>query len=161
MSVFPSSRFSPAIDTKPRTAWNGFVKLRLGHSRKGSVFLVEHIFLATSSGWIFLEPSFFGPPSLSFRPRDRHQAIFSVDVLAPRGGLGARLILTIEPQGFRKLYPGGAQLYWCQIDGPSNLDSFSAGTAQRTKDGDFTLRLHHHTDDSGHGGLLDTIWRLQ
>jgi len=63
MSVFPSSRFSPAVDTIPRTAWNGFVKLRLGHSRKGSVFVVEHIFLATSSGWIFLEPSFFGPPA--------------------------------------------------------------------------------------------------
>jgi hypothetical protein len=151
----------------PRTAWNGFVKLRLGHSRKGSVFVVEHIFLATSSGWIFLEPSFFGPPSLSFTPRGRHQAIFSADVLAPRGSLGARLILTIEPKDLRKLYPGGSQLYWCRIDGPSNLAEFSAGLAQRTKDGDFALRLHHHTNDAGHDGITGSghfrtsDWNLQ
>jgi hypothetical protein len=110
MSVFPSSRFSPAVDTMPRTAWNGFVKLRLGHSRKGSVFVVEHIFLATSSGWIFLEPSFFGPPSLSFMPRGRHQAIFSADVLAPRASLGARLILAIEIELTAQFYRLGAQL---------------------------------------------------
>src|SRR5258708_6586466 len=118
MSVFPSARFSPSIDIKRRATWNGYVKLRLGHSRYGSVFLVEHVILATVSGWAFLQPSFFGPPSLAFMPKGRHRASFSVDVAAPRGRLGARLIVTIEANGLRRTYPGGAQLYWCQIDGP-------------------------------------------
>jgi len=58
-------------------------------------------------------------------------------------------------------------LNWCRIDGPSNLDSFSAGSAQRTKEGDFALRLHHHTNDAGHDGITGSghfrtsDWNLQ
>lgn len=167
MSVFPSSRASPAINIGPRTSWNGFVKLRLGHSQTGSVFLIEHIFLVTGSGLVFLQPSFFGPPSLAFMPRGRHKATFSADIISPRGHSGTRLILSIEPKGFRRLYPEGAQLYWCHIDGPSDLDSYSSGLATRTKDNDFALRLYHHTDDTGYAGITGSgyfrasDWNLQ
>lgn len=167
MSSFPSTRFSPAIDPKPRTAWNGFVKLRLGHSKKGSVFVVDHIFLGASAGWLFLQPSFFGPPSIAFgaRPSD-HRADFSVDVASPSGRSAIRLIVRIKPAGLRKTYPDGAQLYWCSIDGPNDISSFAAGTA-RKMGGDFSIRLQHHTNDAGYAGIMASRhfrcsdWNLQ
>ena len=48
MSIFPSSRYSPAADLSNGTRRFGFVKFRMGYSRKGTVFLVEHLFLSNA-----------------------------------------------------------------------------------------------------------------
>ena len=117
------------------------------------MFLVEHLFLSNARGWSFFQPSFFGPPQLAFMPRGRHRASFSVDVVSPRGSDAVRLIVDIEPRGRRRTYLDGAQLYWCSVRGPADLDRHVAGVAHRLPDGDFALRLQHHTDDRGFDGI--------
>jgi hypothetical protein len=167
MSIFPSSRYSPAVDLSNGTRRFGFVKFRMGHSRRGTVFLVEHLFLPGARSWSFFQPSFFGPPQLAFMPRGRHRSSFSVDVVSPRRSDAVRLIVDIEPKGRRKTYPDGAQLYWCSARGPADLDRHAAGVAHRLPDGDFALRLQHHTDDRGFEGITNSgyfrasPWNLQ
>jgi hypothetical protein len=160
-------RFSPAVDMSATPTHQGFVKLRLGHSRRGSVLVPDFVF-AKAGPWRFLQPSFFGPPLLGFHVEDGpHLADFSLDVAPPRGGRPIRLLLRIRSDGRVRTYPDGSQLYACEIKGPERLAHYAAGRCRRLGDGDFALTLFHHTNPAAYASirasqeLWASAWNLQ
>ncbi|AZO24392.1 MAG: hypothetical protein E5W38_01455 [Mesorhizobium sp.] len=60
-------------------------------------------------------------------------------------------------------YEDGAQLYRCTFDGPKRLASLATGLCRRTPDGDFALRLYHHTNRAAAANIRRTneLWSSQ
>jgi hypothetical protein len=163
----PPVRFSLATDFSTATKHEGFIKLRLGHSDRGSVLVPDQIFLNTGS-WQFFQPSFFGPNIIGFNvENDLHLADFNVDVGPPRVKLPTRLLVHIRSDERIKSYPDGSELYSCQVKGPKRLASLATGKCRRMNDGDFALKLFHHTNATAHRSicrsqeLWTSPWNLQ
>jgi len=158
-TAFPSLRYSPATDLISGVSRRAFIKVWLGHSRFGSVLVPGQVFLGGKSD-SFLQPSFFGPPSLAFLQDGLHVADFSIDVASPRGTNAGRVMVRIEAKDRLFVYPDGAQLYECTLTASLPLDRLAAGHARRNHDGDFVVELFHHTDEKGFNGILHSgeIW---
>lgn len=160
-------RLSPAGDFEQGFRHEGFVKVRLGHSDRGTVIVPDMIF-AKSGPWRFFQPSFFGPCAIGFNVEPgRHIAEFSVDVGRPRSNRLTRLLVRIDSDAHVMTYPDGAQLYACQIKGPNHLAPCSTGRCQRMKNGDFAIQLFHHTNKEAYSSirasqeLWASSWNLQ
>jgi hypothetical protein len=157
------SRWAFASTGKRRT-YEGFIKLRLGHS-EGRSYLVPDVVIAVTGCRFFL-PTFFGPPILEFNIEPgRHRARFNIDVGSPRASGRERLVIDIRSQDRIYSYYDGAKLYKCEIDGPPGLASFASGTCKQ--DGyDFRLYLFHHTTPANaksismSGELWSSAWNL-
>lgn len=59
------TRFSHPSDANFRL-YNGFVKLRLAHSKYGSLVLPDHLFIKAAGRWRFFQPSFFLASHIGF-----------------------------------------------------------------------------------------------
>ncbi len=167
MLAGPPTRISPAIDGSSQVEHNGYVKIRLGHSRRGTVIVPDLIF-AKAGPWRFFQPSFFGPCAIAFNIEPGlHTANFSVDVGLPRATQLTRLIIRFRSDARVMAYTDGSQLYACQILGPSNLANCCSGRCERTAIGDFELQLFHHTSASAYSSirssqeLWSSTWNLQ
>jgi hypothetical protein len=166
MTAYPTARYSPAVDFKDATWHDAFVKLYLGHSKKGTVLVPAQIF-AKSGSWRFYQPSFFGPCFIGFEVEPNlHAAQFTVDVTGPRGANPIRLLVEIKSVDRVKTYADGAQLYACRLAGPSRLAPHAAGRCQRLVD-DFRLTLFHHTNKAAYSDIISSnelwtsAWNLQ
>jgi hypothetical protein len=155
----PPARRSESFDQDGAVLISGSLKVRLGHSQVGTVIVPEQI-LADLDGWKFFQPSFFGPPilALNFEP-GLHLARFSLDVGAPRSQELVRLIVTIRSDQRVRTFEDGAQLYRCEIEGPSDLAAHAAGRVVFRGD-DFALALFHITDRQSAEGIRasEVIW---
>lgn len=160
-------RLSPAGDLEQGIWHEGFVKVRLGHSDRGTVIIPDMIF-AKSGPWRFFQPSFFGPCIIGFNVEPgRHIAEFSADVGRPRSTMPTRLIVRIHSDAHVMAYPDGAQLYACQIKGPKHLAPCSSGRCKRMANGDFAVQLFHHTNKDAYFSIRASqefwasSWNLQ
>jgi hypothetical protein len=167
MVSYPAARVSSAIDLKNQTWHDGFIKLYLGHSDRGSVIVPAQLF-AKAGPWRFFQPSFFGPCSLGFGVEDGlHVADLTIDVTAPRGKQPTRLWIQIMSNARVRTYEDGARLYACRIAGPSHLAPHAAGRCRRLGNGDFGLALFHHTNAIADSKILisqelwASKWNLQ
>jgi hypothetical protein len=157
------SRWAFASTGKRRT-YDGFIKLRLGHS-EGRSYLIPDMVIAVGGCRFFL-PTFFGPPILDFNIEPgKHRAHFNIDVGSPRAGGRERLVIDIRSEDRARIYDDGAQLYRCEIDGPRGLASLASGICQQDGD-DFRLDLFHHTTPAARksistsGELWSSPWNL-
>ena len=149
----PPVRRSPATPLGGGNAFDGLVKLRLCHGL-GRTYLLPDVLIGFRGTRFFL-PSFFGPPWLTFGvpksatdARTRiHSASFTMDVTSPRGSTAARLEVTFHSDERVRTYDDGAQLYRCRYAGPARipLSSLVSGACSATDEGDYALRLYHHT----------------
>lgn len=167
MLAYPAARSSPAADFGDATWHDGFVKLYLGHSDRGSVLVPAQLF-AKAGPWRFFQPSFFGPCHIGFEIQDGfHIADFTVDVTTPQGVKPTRLLVRITSNSRVRTYPDGGQLYTCRLAGPARLAPHAAGRCQRLEDNDFELTLFHHTNPTAYGKirasqeLWGSRWNLQ
>jgi len=165
--AYPAARSSPAADFGDATWHDGFVKLYLGHSDRGSVLVPAQLF-AKAGPWRFFQPSFFGPCHIGFEIQDGfHIADFTVDVTTPQGVKPTRLLVRITSNSRVRTYPDGGQLYTCRLAGPPRLAPHAAGRCQRLEDNDFELTLFHHTNPTAYGKirasqeLWGSRWNLQ
>ena len=161
------TRFSHPSDANFRL-YNGFVKLRLAHSKYGSLVLPDHLFLKAAGRWRFFQPSFFLASHIGFDVGPNlHSAMFEMDVANPRSQIAARLLVIVRSDERIKTYADGSQHYSCQVKTPEVLPLFSAGQCQRMSDGDFALRLFHHTTAVAYSKikiskeLWASAWNLQ
>lgn len=160
-------RFSSVPELDQYVLYDGFIKLRLGHSRRGTVIVPDLIF-AKAGPWRFFQPSFFGPCSIAFNVEvGLHVAKFSLDVGSPRSTLPTRLLVSVRSDAQVLAYPDGSQLYACQFDGPRHLAPCGSGRCRRMPDGDFALKLFHHTNPAAYASirasqqLWASAWNLQ
>ncbi|MCV9941917.1 hypothetical protein [Rhizobium sp. BT-175] len=161
------SRYSSADLGVDAQAYEAFVKLRLGHSKRGSV-IVPELVLGKFGPWRFFQPTFFGPCQLGwdFEP-GVDVATFSVDLGPPRSRKAGRSLLRIRSDERAKCYEDGSQLYRCELSGPRQIAHIASGRARRTAAGDFEILLYHHTTPANLGGILvsrelwSSAWNLQ
>lgn len=146
--------------------YDGFIKVRLGHSNWGSVIVPDQLVIKLG-GWRFFQPSFFGPCLIGFNIEpDIHQAIFSMDVGRPRDNEPRRIIITLRSDSLVRSNADGSQIYACQIEGPTNLTRFSAGKCHMLAEGEFSLQLYHHTTPTNYplirasNELWTSAWNL-
>lgn len=165
MIAYAASRFSSGVKAEQRR--DGFVKLYLGHSVRGSVLAPAQLF-AKAGPWRFFQPSFFGPCLIGFEVEPGlHTADLSVDVASPRGGNSTRVLVRLRSADRVKVYDDGAQLYRCVIEGPADLARYAAGRCAPLSDGDFGLRLFHHTNPEAYASIVashelwSSSWNLQ
>ena len=147
--------------------YEGFIKLRLAHGHAGSVLFPDQLFIKIGH-WRFFQASFFLACWIGFNVEpDLHYGMFEIDVAKPLGEGAARLLITIRSSDHVKPYDDGSQFYSCQVKTQEVLGHFSAGDCQRMPNGDFSLKLHHHTTAIAHakieasGELWSSSWNLQ
>jgi hypothetical protein len=167
MLAGPPVRFSPATDRGEGIWHDGCVKLRLGHSRRGTVIVPDLIFVRAGP-WRFFQPSFFGPCLIGFNVEPGlHVAEFSADVGSPRSTRPTRLILRVRSDAHVMAYSDGSQLYACQLNGSPHLAPWGSGRCQKMVNGDFALQLFHHTNPAAYSSirasqeLWSSAWNLQ
>lgn len=142
----PPSRRSYPINPggRDRRQYTGFIKLRLGHS-EGASYLLPDVLIAVD-GLRFFLPSFFSAPRILFNVEEgKHIANFDLDVGSPRAIDLARLLVKVRPEDRILNYEDGALLYRCSFNGPRSLPRFASGLCHPTSNGDFSLRVFHHT----------------
>lgn len=156
-----ASRISPSVEH------DGYVKVHLGHSQRGTVIVPDLIF-ARSGPWRFFQPSFFGPCNIGFNVEpELHVAHFTADVGLPRANQHTRLDIRFRSDAHVLSYPDGSQLYACRILGPSNLATCCSGRCKRAENGDFEVELFHHTNSTAYYSircsqeLWASAWNLQ
>lgn len=150
----------------PTQSYEGFIKVRLGHSVGRSVIIPDQLVIR-NAGWQFFQPSFFGPPFIGFDVEPGlHSARFSLDIGGPRETEPRRVQVTVRSDGLKRSYVDGSQVYACSIDGPPLLSPFAAGKCQPLDEGHFALRLFHHTQPhnagliKNSGELRSSAWNL-
>lgn len=160
-------RISPATDLDDAVWFTGFVKLRLGHGRRGTLIVPDQIFVRAGP-WRFLQPSFFSPCLIGFNVEaGLHVAEFTADVGSPRSTRLARLRVRFRSNARVRSYPDGSQLYKCEIQGPKLLAHYAAGRCRQIDSGDFILELFHHTNAGAYTSicasreLWASTWNLQ
>jgi hypothetical protein len=164
----PPVRRSYPFDVLRAITVPGVVKLRLGHSKSGSVLVPEQIFHETENGWKFYQSSFFGPPIFGFNVEPKlHIVRFNVDVGPPRAKDATRIIVTVTSDGLIRRLSDGSHLYRCQVEGPPSFRDEPTGGAELLPDDDFALHLFHVTNAkaadairSG-GEIWSSAWNLQ
>jgi len=160
------SRYSLPPELQKLEQREGLIKLRLAHGDFGSVLLPELIFIKLG-GWHFYQPSFFGPPLLSFGGTGVRTARFSVDVGGPRQAEPTRLLVDIRSDRLSLEYDDGARLYGCTVRGPARLLRYSSGRSAPRADGDYNLDLWHITNPSAFAAIKSSAelrssrWNLQ
>ncbi|MBA9068524.1 hypothetical protein FHR71_002265 [Methylobacterium sp. RAS18] len=124
--------------------YQGFIKVRLAHGR-GRSYLIPDVLIAVAGSRYFL-PSFFSPPRLGFDIEPgRHLVDFDMDVGTSRADVQARIKIRARSEDRMRSYPDGAQLYRCTILGPRRLHLLAKGECRQALDGDYLLRVYHHT----------------
>lgn len=160
-------RFSNSIigREEDRRWFDGFIKFRLGHST-GRSYLVPEVLVGVAGSRFFL-PSFFGPPLFGFHlEAGRHQVQFSMDAGGPRDANLARIVVDFSSQDRVRSFTDGAQLYRCRFEGPRQIARSASGLCRPLPDGDFGLRLFHHTTTASaakiraSGALWSSPWNL-
>jgi hypothetical protein len=138
----------------PTRIYDGYIKVRLGHNRWGSVIVPDQLVIK-NAGWQFFQPSFFGPCVLGFdlEPGD-HEARFSMDVGGPRESNPRRIFVTIRSNDLVREYADGSQVYACVIEGPEKLSPFASGKCEQLGEGEFALRLYHHTTPTNYPNIV-------
>ena len=125
--------------------YEGFIKVRLGHSVGRTVMVPDQIVIE-HAGWRFYQPSFFGPCILGFDLEPGlHQGRFSADIGGPREDTPARIMITVRSDQILRRYEDGSHVFRCLIEGPSNIQRYSAGRCVPAEEGAFDLKLFHHT----------------
>lgn len=133
------------------------IKCCLLHTKNSSFIFPEILFL--EKGWI--QPLHFCASMISKISETEHICTIPVDISG-----GITLKVNIMSDGFIKQFEDGSQLFECQLTGPHDLDDYCSGE-YKTEDGDFYLRLFHHTDDQGFAGinssktLFTSSWNYQ
>ena len=160
-------RYSGAVraDARGRRRFEGLIKFRLGHSA-GRSYLVPEVLIGIS-GSRFFQPSMFGPPILEFNVEPgQHRLRFDFDTGTPRANELARLVVFVRSQDRVRRYDDGAQLYRCAFEGPRQITRAASGLCRATPDGDYALRLFHHTTPDNvakirmSGELWSSAWNL-
>jgi hypothetical protein len=164
----PPTRISTRFESSNATTHGGIVKLRLGHSRNGSVLVPEQLFIEADDGWRFYQATFFGPPIFGFNVEPKlHVVRFNVDVGEPRAQAVTRVIVTVRSDELVRKFDDGAQLYRCDVEAPPGLLAQSTGSVDLLPDGDFALHLFHVTNDEAaesiraSGEIRSSSWNLQ
>lgn len=125
--------------------YDGFIKVRLGHSAGRTVMVPDQIVIK-HAGWRFYQPSFFGPCMIGFNLEPGlHDGRFSADIGGPREDTPVRIIVTVRSDQIVHRYADGSHVFRCSIEGPSNIQRYSAGRCHPTGGGGFSLKLFHHT----------------
>lgn len=163
----PPVRYSNAImgDEKDRRWFDGFIKFRLGHSA-GRSYLVPEVLVGVAGSRFFL-PSFFGPPIFGFNLEPGHHKVrFNMDAGAPRAASLTRLVVDFSSRDRVRAFSDGAQLYRCRFEGPRQITRSASGLCRPLLDGDFGLKLYHHTTPTSaekiraSGELWSSPWNL-
>jgi hypothetical protein len=142
----PPVHWSPSIrdSSGRRRQYTGFLKLRLAHS-KGATYLIPEVLVGVG-GFRFFLPNFFSPPILAFNVEDgKHLADLSLDIGPPRAADLERILVRVKSEDRVLSYEDGAQLYRCTFEGPPSISRLATGICQPMSNGDFRLRLYHHT----------------
>lgn len=142
----PPVRQSRAVDAgdPSRRRFEGIVKFRLAHS-EGRSYLIPDVLIGVG-GTRFFIPSNFGPPLFTFDSENgRHHVAFSLDTGPPRVTEMARIVVFVRSEDRIRTYDDGAQLYRCAFEGPRLIARAASGLCHRRLDGDYALRLYHHT----------------
>lgn len=149
----PIRRNGPGI-IGPTQFYDGFIKVRLGHSRWGSVIVPDQLIIK-NAGWQFFQPCFFGPCIIGFDLESgNHEARFSMDVGGPRESNPRRIFVTIRSNGLVCEYADGSQVYACMIEGPEKLSPFASGKCEQLGEGEFALLLYHHTTPANYPKIM-------
>ncbi|TBZ77016.1 hypothetical protein [Rhizobium leguminosarum] len=145
----------------------GFIKLRLGHSLRGSV-LVPDLLFGRFGPWRFFQPSFFGPCQIGFDVEPGPDvATMSMDVAPPRSKNPMRILVRIRSGSRVRSYLDGSQLHRCEFVGPRHMSPYAAGAAHKSSADDFEIELFHHTTPNAYasivtsGRLRSSRWNLQ
>ena len=163
----PPARWSHPVrkGSTGRREYEGFIKLRLGHS-EGRSYLIPDLLIAVGGHRYFL-PSFFSPPRLSFNVEPgKHVAVFDFDVGGARASELQRLHVSVRSEDRVFAYDDGAQLYRCSFNGPRGLASYAKGECRQSQAGAFLLRVYHHTTPANAssikagGELWSSAWNL-
>jgi hypothetical protein len=156
----PPARISHDLDPTDSGTFDGLLKVRLGHSKAGSVLVPEQLFVKLDC-WRFFQTSFFGPPFFRFNIEDGpHDVRFNMDMGGPRSTQAARLLMYFRSDGLARQFDDGAQLYKCNFGGPKQILRYLAGRARTRTDGDFDLELFHITNSTAAAGIRAShgIW---
>ena len=142
----PPVRRSRAVEAGDpnRRRFDGIIKLRLAHS-EGRSYLIPDVLMGVG-GTRFFMPSNFGPPLFTFDTETgQHRVVFSLDTGPPQVTEMARIVVFIRSEDWIRTYDDGAQLYRCVFEGPRLIARAASGLCRRLLDGDYALRLYHHT----------------
>lgn len=142
----PPVRQSRAVEASDpnRRRFEGIIKFRLAHS-EGRSYLIPDVLIGVG-GTRFFIPNNFGPPLFTFDSENgRHHVAFSLDTGPPRVTEMARIVVFVRSEDRIRTYDDGAQLYRCAFEGPRLIARAASGLCHRRLDGDYALRLYHHT----------------
>jgi hypothetical protein len=151
----PPGRQSPSVrpGSRQRKKYSGFIKLRLAHS-EGRTYLIPDVLIGVA-GFRYYLPSFYSAPSIAFNVEDgKHIANLSLDVGPPRATNLTRLLVEVRSEDRILNYDDGAQLYRCTFDGPRSIASFATGVCRPMPNGDFMLRIYHHTTSANAANIV-------
>lgn len=156
----PPDRTSAAEDLDYAHSYNGYIKVRLGHSAIGSVIVPDQLVIS-QAGWRFYQPSFFGPCKITFNLEPSlHLASFSMDVGGPQASNLARVVVTLRSDEVVRRYEDGSQVFRCLVEGPRSIQKHAAGRCSETNEGEITLQLFHHTDPDAYRKIRESseLW---
>jgi len=137
--------------------YRGFVKVKLVHSRDGSLIVPDQLYLRSPQVW-FRPCTFL--PSVLLKDDDQIGCRLYFDLEE------STLELTFENTGLLNHLPDGSFTYECVIRGPGDLIDRATGMWDLI-DKRLHLKLFHHTDDEGHGGITrsgefwSSAWNIQ
>jgi hypothetical protein len=144
LAGYPLRYSTPPKNKGNRREYDGFIKVRLGHSA-GKSYLIPDVLIGVGGTRYFL-PSFFTAPYLGFNVEDgKHRAVFGMDVGPPRAVKLERLKVTIRSEDRLLSYDDGAQLYRCTFEASRPIVRLAKGMCRSLPSGDFALELFHHT----------------
>ncbi len=154
-------RYSSAIGNEGsgRRQFEGVVKFRLSHSL-GRSYLVPEVLIGVRGSRFFL-PSMFGPPILEFNVEPGfHRLQFDFDTGVPRAAELSRINVFVRSQDRVHCFDDGAQLYRCTFEGPRQIARVASGLCTIGGDGDYLLRLFHHTTPGNADAILKSreLW---
>jgi len=152
------------IDTFPTNAgdatYEGFVKVKLAHAHGYSVLLPDMV-IVEHEGCQWFQPQYFSACLLTYHDDDAY-AQLNIDT-----DTGVRLFIGFTRDRLVRHLPDGSSIYRCRIAGPANLQSAATGICTAGSDGNFFLKLYHHTDPATVdkirecGYFLGSRWNIQ
>jgi len=142
------------------SALEGFIKLKLVHSEATSLVIPDFL-AANLDGMRWFQPKFFYGCTLSFFDRS---AAATIRIELSSGSL---VEVTFVSSGLVTSLSDSSQVYECVFSQLSGTRFVADGTCSRREDGDFLLRLFHHTtneaaeaiNSSGH--FRGSRWNVQ
>jgi len=125
--------------TREDNCYNGWIKCRLLHGPQYSLIVPDQLVLE-HDGLKWIQPLAFTASRLSKIDEGQVVCDINIDI-----SCGHNVRVRFFNHDFVRSFSDGAQLFKCEICGPSNIYEYSTGDAEWDEENNLYLRLFHHT----------------